>query len=286
VRGRPQPLLLTAALLALPVPLLAQARDPVPAYSAAQLQCAQFLETSHTTIATQSGRQDRAQTAGRRGVWQFRAAPANGAIALEGWLDTLVLWRRSPETTIRPDTDGLIGGRYRGSLSRAGRYVRRVQPFVPDEVAEVAGMSTALDDFFPPLPPRALPTGQAWTDSSGVRIQRLPDSALSGVPLYRFSLEARRETRSAPVKPDTTPLQLHQVSVERGTFVWHPTLGLVRRERNIVVETTVPPGPTVRQPVRSRIEQRISLVRSLNVAIHGCSESKPAGYTGAGSAER
>ena len=94
---------------------------------------------------------------GRRGVWQFRASAAADDVELEGWLDSLALWRRSPETTIRPDTDGLLGGRYRGGLTREGRYRSRVRPFVPDEVAEVAGMATALDDFFPPLPPRATP---------------------------------------------------------------------------------------------------------------------------------
>jgi hypothetical protein len=93
----------------------------------------------------------------------------------------------------------------------------------------------------------------------------MPDSALSGVLLYRFELETRREARSAALEGDTLSLALRQVSQERGTFVWHPLLGLVRRERRIVVETTVPASRSVRQPVRSKIEQHITILRDLSV---------------------
>jgi hypothetical protein len=267
--------LLAVALLSPTPHLWGQASDPAPTYSPKQLECAQFIETAHSTVTAQSGGRGREQTIGRRGVWQFRAVPSKDDIALEGWLDTLSLWRRSPETTIRPDTDGLIGGRYRGTLTRTGRYTGQVQPFIPDEVGEVARMATALDDFFPPLPPRALHPGEIWTDTLGLRIQRLSDSALSGVPLYRFALEAVTEARSAEATYDTVPLRLHQVSKEQGTFVWHPTLGLVKRERRIVIETTVPPGRAIREAVRSHIEQRINVVRDLGTPVGSCSSGKP-----------
>jgi hypothetical protein len=175
------------------------------------------------------------------------------------------LWRKSPETTIRPDTDGLLGGRYRSTLGSSGKYVSLAGPFIPDEVAEVAGMGTALDDFFPPLPTTSLRPGQAWTDSAGVTLRRLADSGMSGVPLYRFELEIERDTSSTPAPRDTTSLRLRQVSREQGSFVWHPSLGLLRRDRRIVVETSVPAGHTVRQAVRSRIEQRITVLRDLTV---------------------
>jgi hypothetical protein len=129
-------------------------------------------------------------------------------------------------------------------------------------------MGTALDDFFPPLPPRSLRTGQVWA-ASGVTIRRLPDSAMSGVPLYRFQVETRRRAASAEIESDSLPLELRQVSQERGTFVWHPLLGLLQRERWIVVETTVPASRTVPQPVRSKIEQRITVLRDLSVPPEG-----------------
>jgi hypothetical protein len=183
-------------------------------YSAPQLNCAQFLETTESDIQTETSGRIREQTAGRRGVWQFRATPAVDGVSLEGWLDSLSLWRKSQETTIRPDTD---------------------RP------------------------------GQAWNDSAGVTLRRMADSGMSGVPLYRFELEVRRETRSNPIPRDTASLPLRQVSQEHGTFVWHPLLGLLRRDRRIVVETSVPAGRTIRQPVRSRVEQRIKVLRNLTV---------------------
>ena len=234
-------------------------------YSAPQLNCAQFLETAESDIQTETMGRIREQSAGRRGVWQFRAKPVVDGVSLEGWLDSLSLWRKSRETTTRPDTDGLLGGRYRGALSGSGNYLSQARPFVPDEVAEVAGMGTALDDFFPPLPPRLLRPEQAWSDPAGVTIRRMADSGMSGVPLYRFALEVKREARSNPMPNDTAPLRLRQVSREHGTFVWHPLLGLLRRDRLIVVETSVPAGRTIRQPVRSRVEQRITVLRDLTV---------------------
>lgn len=233
------------------------------AYTADQLDCARFLETGDSRILTEAGGRIRNQTSARRGFWQFRAVPSHGNVDLEGWLDTLVLIRRSPETAISPDTDGLIGGRYRGTLSRTGVYASTVRPFVPDEVAEIAEMSGALDDFFPPLPAEALSSGEVWTDSAGLTLRRLPDSAVSGVPLLRFSLKSRKESRAAPTPADTMPLKLRQKTEEDGEFVWHPALGLLRRDRRIVVETTVPPSRSVRQAVRSKVEQRITLVRDL-----------------------
>jgi hypothetical protein len=232
-------------------------------YTAAQLNCARFSETVTSEIVTEAAGRTRHQTADRRGRWEFRATPSADGVELEGWLDSLALSRRSPETTISPDTDGLLGGRYRGTLSGTGVYTSRVRPFVPDEVAEIAEMSGALDDFFPPLPSRPLQAGEEWTDSLGLTIRRLPDSALSGVPLFRFALESRKESRAAPTPADTLPLKLRQKTEEQGEFVWHPLLGLLRRDRRIVVETTVPPGRSVRQAVRSKVEQRITVVRDL-----------------------
>jgi hypothetical protein len=261
---------LSAVVIALTVALLPATSPPARhwqewpvAYTASQLNCAGFLEIGQSKILTEAGGRTRNQTSARRGRWQFRAAPSKADVALEGWLDSLVLSRSSPETTINPDTDGLLGGRYRGTLSRTGVYHSKVRPFVPDEVAELAEMGGALDDFFPPLPSRALKPGEEWTDSLGLTIRRLPDSALSGVPLLRFALETRKESRIALTPADTLPLKLRQMTEERGEFVWHPLLGLIRRDRRIVVETTVPPSRKVRQAVRSKVEQRITVVRDL-----------------------
>jgi hypothetical protein len=251
----------TMTFLPGPLPQAGLGQEATLGYTAKQLDCTRFLEVAESKILTEAGGRIRNQTAARRGFWQIRAAPSNGDVSVEAWLDTLVLTRRSPEAAISPDTDGLLGGRYRGNLSGTGIYTSRVRPFVPDEVAEIAEMSGALDDFFPPLPSRALETGQSWTDSLGLTIRRLPDSAVSGVALLRFALQSRKESRAAPTPADTLPLKLRQKTEEQGEFVWHPLLGLLRRVRRIVVETTVPPSRSVRQAVRSKVEQRITVLR-------------------------
>jgi hypothetical protein len=259
----PTALLVAILLLGPSVRTPGPSQDWVVAYSPSQLQCARFHETGQSSIHTESGGRIRDQTSERRALWQFRATPGKSGIALEGWLDSLTITRTSPETTISPDTDGLLGGRYRGSLSPAGTYTSEARPFVPDEVAEVTGMATALDDFFPPLPPKHLPVGKSWTNSKSLTIRRLADSSLSGLPLFRYELERKLETRVTATREDSTQVPHKQVSEERGTFVWHPTLGLVRRDRKIVLETTVPVSRSVRRPVRSRVEQQISVTRDL-----------------------
>ncbi|MEA2724780.1 MAG: hypothetical protein QOH59_2551 [Gemmatimonadales bacterium] len=266
---------LSGAVMVLTMTLFSAPLRPTPrqgsaiGYTANQLDCARFLEISESRILTEAGGRRRNQTSTRRGVWQFRAAPSHGGVGLEGWLDTLVLTRRSPETAISPDTDGLLGGRYRGTLSRTGIYTSSVRPFVPDEVAEIAEMSGALDDFFPAVPARALGPGEEWTDSLGLTIRRLPDSVHSGVSLLRYALESRKESKAAPTPADSLPLKLSMKTEERGEFVWHPVRGLLRRDRRIVVETTVPPSRSVRQAVRSKVEQRITVARDLTKMSRG-----------------
>ena len=271
--------MVAAAALLMPPPSLSAQGEPVTLrYSSAQLNCARFLEDSESKILTEAGRREQQQTTGRRGVWRFRAAPERAGIALEGWLDSLSLWRQLRKSVVRPDTDGLLGGRYRGWLAPDGVYESRKVPFVPAEVAELADMTTVLNDLLPPLPDQPLRPGQAWTDSAGVTVRRLADSGMSGVPLYRFQLKDRRTTNAAAVPGDTTVIRLRQTSTEEGTFVWHPSVGLIRRERHITLKTTVPARGVVQQTVRSQIEQRITLTRDLNVPpeIGGRCPEKPA----------
>lgn len=121
-------------------------------------------------------------------------------------------------------------------------------------------MATALDDFFPRLPPRSLRVGGVWTDSMGLTIERLSDSVAARVALQRFDLRKREKSQTAASARDT--MELEQESNEVGRFVWHPQRGLLRRERSIVVETTVPPSRNVRQAVRSKVEQRLTVIKT------------------------
>jgi hypothetical protein len=232
-------------------------------YGATQLDCTRFQQTARSDIATSLAGAPRRESAGMDGRLVLRASPGpRDSLRLEAWFDTLDVWRRSAEGTLQPETDGLIGGRYRGTLSPSGRYRSEGRPFVPDEVAEVTDLSAVLDDLLPRLPPVPLAVGQVWGDSSGLEIRRLSDSAnISGEPLLRFRLTDRRKAQEAPLKGDSMPIRVRQTTREEGTFAWHSRDGLVRRDRQVTVETYIPAGGPVRQPVRSRVAQRIVLER-------------------------
>ncbi|MBA3316825.1 MAG: hypothetical protein H0T50_01880 [Gemmatimonadales bacterium] len=241
--------------------MYAQSTAPAsPAYAAVHLHCARFAETSRSDIETETARGAVKATAERDGIWSFRARDSSGGVVLESWYDSLSLRRRSGESEVAADTDGLIGGRYRGLLRPAGGYVEIGRPFLPEEVAEVADLSGAARDLLPPLPTKPLEVGESWKDA-GLEVSRLQDTVAAGRPLLHFRLEARGETREVVPRGDTTPIPVRQTTVEQGDIFWSPRLGLVRRTRDITTEATIPSGGRIRQPVRSRVAQRVELTR-------------------------
>ena len=251
---------MTILALAFPGQPMVHAQGAAPAYSATQLHCARFAETSHSEIETETARGSVEATADRIGVWSFRARDSSGGVVLEGWYDSLSLRRRSAESEVSADTDGLIGGRYRGLLRPAGGYVQFARPFLPDEVAEVADLSGVAQDLFPPLPPEPLGREESWRDA-GLEVSRLPDTVVAGRTLLHFRLEARSEAHEAVPRGDTVPIPVRQTSVERGDVFWSTASGLVRRTRDITTEATIPSGGRIQQPVRSRVIQRVELTR-------------------------
>ena len=230
-------------------------------YTAAQLQCARFEENSRGRVVVESAGRRRQETVGRSGRWSLRARDTASSIALEAWYDSLSVWREGPEGKSIPDTDGLLGGRYRGLLTSAGRYAVVARPFIPDEVAEVAELGGALEDLLPPLPTAPLEVGQKWGDSTGLELRRLPDSVAAGGVVHRLRLRVRTEAQLAAVRGDTLTVPAQQVTLEEGQLDWAPRVGLVRRVRHIVVESTIPAGGPLPQAVRSRLEQDVTLVR-------------------------
>ncbi len=246
--------------LALTATSLAAQAPPHPGYAAAQLHCARFLETSRSDIETETARGAVQATSARDGIWSFRARDTAGGVALEAWYDSLSLRRRAGDTEVAADTDGLIGGRYRGLLAPAGGYQEQARPFVPDEVAEIADLSRAARDLLPPLPPRQLRPGESWADSA-VSLTRLADTAVAGRPLLHFRLRSRQESREAVPRGDTLPIPLRQTMVEEGDVYWSGAAGLVRRVRRITIDATVPSGGRVQLPTRSRVSQRVELTR-------------------------
>ena len=230
-------------------------------YTAAQLDCATFLEHSRSRLDAETGGRRRRETLMRSGVLRFRARASGDGVGVEAWYDSLDLSRESPETTLHPDTDGLIGGRFRGTLSTAGRYAEASRPFVPDEVAEVADVGRTLEDLLPPLPAGPLAVGQRWTDGTGLELRRIADSSAAGRRIRRLLLRSRSQSDTAAIRGDTTQLPATEVTTEEGEVDWDAERGLLRRARRIVIETSLPAGGPLKLPFRSRMEQRVELVR-------------------------
>jgi hypothetical protein len=254
---------MAAAAAALPGLSGAQSAHP-PAefrYTAAQLQCTRFEEISHGRVVVESAGRRRQETVGRLGRWSLRARDTTAGIALEAWYDSLSVWREGPSGKSVPDTDGLLGGRYRGVLTPAGGYSTVARPFIPDEVAEVAELGGALQDLLPALPTAPLEVGQRWGDSIGLELRRLPDSGVAGGLVHRLRVRSRTEAEAAPIRGDTLSVPAHQVTLEVGQLAWNPRVGLVRWVRHIVVESTIPAGGPIPQSVRSSLEQDVTLSR-------------------------
>ena len=114
---------------------------------------------------------------------------------------------------------------------------------------------------FPRLPPAPLAVGQQWTDSAGLDLRRLADSVAGRRVVQRLVLRWHGKTDHATVRGDTTDIAARQVTVEEGRVDWAPGSGLLRRVRHIVVETSLPAGKLVRQPLRSRLVQEVNVVR-------------------------
>ncbi len=165
-------------------------------YTPEQFRCVSLHEHSRAVLEAETGLRRRRETLTRDGLWRVRGRSAPAGISVEAWYDSLALSRTSPEGVLAPDTDGLLGGRYRGTLSSAGRYTADARPFVPDEVAEVSDLGAALDDLLPPLPPSALTVGEQWRDGRGLELTRLPDSLAGGRAVRRLALRSRSEARS------------------------------------------------------------------------------------------
>ncbi|HET7470559.1 MAG TPA: hypothetical protein VFJ81_12830 [Gemmatimonadales bacterium] len=251
-----------------------QPAPPILRYTAAQLDCASFVEHSRTQLDAETGGRRRREILTRRGVLRFRARPSGDSLTLEAWYDSLALSRESPEVTLRPDTDGLIGGRFRGTLSPDGRYREAVRPYIPDDVAEVADVGRTLSDLLPPMPRRPLAVGERWTDGAGLELQRIADSSARGRPVRRLLLRTRAQTDTAAVRGDTMQLPATEVTTEAGEVDWDAERGLLRRTRHIVIETTVPAGGPLKLPLRSRLEQQADLVRGARACEVEESEAK------------
>jgi hypothetical protein len=204
-------------------------------YRAAQLECATFLEEVRGELTSTIGSTARVERVGRDGILRVRAAAGDSGIALTAWYDSLVVWRESPDGRLTPDTDGLVGGRWRGWLGPSGVYRATAVPFIPDEVAEVAELSHLLEDFFP----------------------LLPDSGLGGL---RHHWSRRSDSVSTAVVQDSA-LAVRRETEETGSLEWDPVRGPGRWERRVRVTARIPPGGPFRRGLVTGLVQTVRVTR-------------------------
>jgi hypothetical protein len=226
-----------------PVRLRAQS----PTYTAAQLACVAYDVRVHTAVTTELQGRRREESLRRTGRLVVQGSPGDGGLMLEAWWDSLRLWRRADGRTFEPDAEGLLGGRYRGELRQDGVFLRTASPWVPDEVAEVSDVATALDDLFPPLPGTV---GNSFT--------KLRDSA-------RTSRWRIVSATSAEYPADSArPFAVKESEESDGILAWGND-GLLRWDRTVVAVTEV--RETAQRSFRSRVQQRIELQRTGPCAV-------------------
>ena len=223
------------ANLALLLPMLG-VQDGPARYTEARLACATFRETVDTEIRTSVGPTVREERAGRSGLLMLRARTSDSGLQVLAWFDSLSIWREGPEGRSEPDTEGLLGGRWRGQLDPRGRYSPGAVPFIPDEVAGVADLRGVLEDFLP----------------------LLPDSALGDGAIYRWSKQASGDSTTVV---DSLAIPVHRESREAGSLVWNAGSGPVRWERELSATARIPAGGPFPRGVVSVVRQVVRVER-------------------------
>ncbi len=230
----------------------ATASAQAPRYDAAQLACVSYEVRVQTAVVTELQGRRREESLRRTGRLAVRGSAVDSALALEGWWDSLRLWRRAEGRTLEPDAEGVLGGRYRGTLTQEGKFLRTTTPWIPDDVAEVTDIGAALDDLFAPLPPTLLKRGEHATGLGGDQFTRLADSA--GHQRYRIVSSSEVDSPA----DSSRSFAVHESESSDGILAWGRS-GLARWDRTVIAETRV--TETASRAFRSRIEQRIELQR-------------------------
>lgn len=239
-------------------------QEPAPRYTAAMLAEASFDLRVRATIRSQSGGPAREETIARDARLEVRATADGDTLRLEAWFDSLVVFREGPEGRIAPDASGLIGGRYRGTLTPDGHYHSTARPFVPDELAEVTDLGEALHDLLPQLPPTALPVSGRWDDGT-LRIVRRPDSTSQGIRLERYRWSRIAADTTTAFHDDSLRYQTRTRLQEEGDLVWHPVHGPLVWHRVSRITIEIPAEGPVRRAVRTSVAEDAWAWRRLRV---------------------
>jgi len=236
----------------------------VPGYQAEFLRCAAFVEEVRTTVDARRGLESWQERGMRRGLLQVRSAAGSPGFAFEAWYDSLAVEYSGPVGTVTPDTDGLIGGRWRGTLLPYGEASLGDRPFIPPDLMHVSDLSDQMLDFFPPLATIALAPGGRWTDSLGLVVERLRDSAAGPERFQRFRWRITSQS-GTPAAVDSA-VRLRQEIEDEGTLAWSGSRGPVSWRREIAVSARVGASRRGGTPTEGRVKQLVTVRRVTNPA--------------------
>ena len=104
------------------------AQAPEASYHPLQLDCASYRQQVRSVIDLEGGRQRSRETTGRDGILKVRASAQDSLLRLEAWFETLTVWREGSGERLVPETDGVIGGRFKGMLTRLGAFTSKRIP--------------------------------------------------------------------------------------------------------------------------------------------------------------
>ncbi len=222
--------------LVLAVPLSAQA--PV-----------RYVESVSTDVRSRTAVAEQVRVLGREAQY---AVTRRGDTTVVQVL-ALELQERDAEATTQFNTDGFVGGRWKLVPDSTGvlRVIER--PFLPPALLEVSDLTTAMDDFFPPMPVR-LAVGEKGRDAVGRAWQRLADSA--SVRRYHWEIAHQRDTTA--VVRDSLLLDVAEDVRESSELRLDARGAPVAWLRQIVTEVSSRgAGRAVRATIRHRIAVRL-----------------------------
>jgi hypothetical protein len=235
--------------------LTAQA-DALIRYEAVPLACVSLHQSVSSDLETVHGDDRRTETTGWEGDLVVRAvADTGGVVSVTAWFERLQVWRDIPEARLEPATDGMLGGRYRGTLRPDGSYHAISTPFVPDVISAIAAMETALDELFPPLPTAPLVPGGTVTDGRGWGFDRLSDTVTVAGRAWRLRL-LRNDTTGVSVDwGDGQFSEGESVEEERSRLLWQPGVGPLAWIRHITTVVTFSTTAISDRSVRTEVRQ-------------------------------
>jgi hypothetical protein len=209
-----------------------------PRYDTGQLNGATFSEVLRSEVRTAAGTAERVRNVVRNATYSITMRRDTLVVTA----DTLWLSETADGVTRAIDVDPVIGARWKLMLDSRGAVDVTDQPVMTRDIADVSDVSIAMDDFFPPAPPRLGVRGSA-RDSTQRLWRRLADSA--GSQRYHVTRQQHNQTRQSLA--DTVAVTSTEEVTEDTDLVWEAVRGPMAWTRHIVsVLTSRYAGRTMR----------------------------------------